>query len=92
MNNTYIFEKNMVVKDSYIDKLSQNANTTFYKFKDGYYKNYFFLNYNCVKFIEEIISPNLLDFTSIETPGTLYTYLEEKYNQKDDKVIKKILY
>jgi len=92
MENTYIFEKDKVVKDSYIDKLSQNANTTFYKFKDGYYKNYFFLNYNCVKFIEEIISPDLLDFTSIKTPGTLYTHLEENYNEKDSKIVRKIIY
>lgn len=92
MENTYIFKKDEVAKDSYIDKLDKNVTATFYKFKDGHYKNYFFLNYNCVKFIEEIVSPNLLDFTSIKTPGTLYTYLEEIYNQKDSKIVKKILY
>lgn len=92
MDNTYIFEKKNIAKDSYIDKLSQNAETTFYKFKDGYYKHYFFLNYNCVKFIEEIISPDLLDFTSIKTPGTLYSYLEESYNEEDSKVVRKIIY
>lgn len=92
MNNTYIFPKSDVIKNSYIDKLSQYAETTFYKFKDGYYKHYFFLNYNCVKFIEEIISPNLLDFTSIKTPGTLYTHLEEAYLEKNSKIVRKIIY
>lgn len=92
MDNTYIFEKNKVAKNSYIDKLSQNANTIFYKFKDGYYKNYFFLNYNCVKFIEEVISLDVLDFTSIKTPGTLYTHLEEQYQEENSKIVRKIIY
>lgn len=92
MNNTYIFEKKDIAKGSYIDKLNKNTNATFYKFKSGYYKNYFFLNYNCVKFIEEVISPELLDFTSIKTPGTLYTYLEELYLEKDSKIVRKIIY
>lgn len=92
MENTYIFTKDKIKKDSYIDKLSQNAETTFYKFNSGYYKNYFFLNYNCVKFIEEVISPELLDFTSIKTPGTLYTYLEEQLSNENSKVISKKIY
>lgn len=92
INNTYIFKKENIVKGSYIDKLNQNANVNFYKFKEGYYKNYFFLNYNCVKFIEEVISPELVDFTSIKTPGTLYTYLEEAYLEKDSKIVRKIIY
>lgn len=92
MNNTYIFKKENIVKGSYIDKLNQNANVNFYKFKNGHYKNYFFLNYNCIKFIEEVISPDLLDFTSIKTPGTLYTYLEENYQKENSKIIRKIIY
>lgn len=92
INKTYIFKKEDIVKGSYIDKLNQNTDVNFYKFKTGYYKNYFFLNYNCVKFIEEMISPELLDFTSIRTPGTLYTYLEEEYQKEDSKVIRKIIY
>ena len=92
MENTYIFEKNKISKNSYIYNLNKNINANFYKFKNGYYKNYFFLNYNCVKFIEEIISPELLDFTSIKTPGTLYTHLEEAYVKQNSKIIRKIIY
>ena len=92
MKNTYIFEKENISKNSYIYKLNENTNANFYKFKSGYYKNYYFLNYNCVKFIEEVISPELLDFTSIKTPGTLYTYLEELYLEKDSKIVRKIIY
>lgn len=92
MNNTYVFEKKKVNKKSYLNRLNENVNATFYKFKDGYYKNYFFLNYNCVKFIEEVISLDVLDFTSIKTPGTLYTHLEEQYQEENSKIVRKIIY
>ena len=92
MNNTYIFEKEKIVKDSYIDKLNKNAEVNFYKFKSGHYKKYFFLNYNCTKFIEEVISPELLDFVSFKTPGTLYSNLEEAYQKENSKVVRKIIY
>ena len=92
MNNTYTFYKEKIVKDSYIYKLNQNANVKFYKFKSGHYKNYFFLNYNCVKFIEEIMSFNLLNFTSIKTPGTLYNYLEDAFLEENSKIVRKIIY
>lgn len=92
MNNTYIFDKKKIKKDSYIDKLNKNANVTFYKFKNGHYQKYSFLNYNCTKFIEEFIDKKLLDFNSISTPGTLYTKLEESYQEKNNNVIRKTIY
>ena len=92
MNNTIVFPKEKIVKNTYIDELNQHIKVTFYKFKNGYYKNYFFLNYNCVKFIESIISPKLVDFTSIKTPGTLYSYLDNLYKSEDRHVVSKKLY
>lgn len=92
LSKTYIFNKNDIVKNSYIDKLQKRVPVTFYKFNKGYFKNYFFLNYNCVKFIENVISKNLVDFTSIKTPGTLYTYLNNQYNNGSDFVVHKGIY
>ena len=90
-NKTYKFSKKNIAKGSYIDKLNKNINVKFYKFKSGHYKYYFFLGYNCVKFIEEIISQNAINFNNIKTPGTLYNQLEKLRLNYSEK-IKKVLY
>lgn len=86
MNNTYEWDKENIVKGSYAEKLNKNVDIRFYKFNEGYYQNYFFLNYNCVKYIEEVISPEILDFSSITTPGILYNYLENERHKKNSSV------
>lgn len=92
INNTYEWDKTNLVDKSYGEYLSKNLNIQFYKFNNGYYKNYFFLNYNCVKFIEEVISPKKIDYTNIMTPGILYSYLEDELNKKNSKIKYKNIY
>ena len=92
MDNTHIWDKKNITNNTYGDQLNKNLDITFYKFNEGYYQNYFFLNYNCVKYIEEVISPQLFDFTTIKTPGILYSYLENERTKKDSKIKYKNIY
>lgn len=92
MKNTYQWDKKNIIKETYVDKLAKSIDVDFYKFNDGYHQNYFFLNYNCVKYIEEVISPNILDFSSIKTPGILYNYLETERHKKNSSVVYRNIY
>ena len=59
--------------NSYINKLNQNNNIKFYKF-NNIQKKYYFLGYNCVFFVKEILNIKT-NIYNIETPSNLYFYL-----------------
>lgn len=92
MKNTYEWDKKNIIEGTYVDKLNHTLDITFFKFNEGYRQNYFFLNYNCVKFIEEVISPDIVDFRTIKTPGILYSYLENERTKKNSKILYKNIY
>lgn len=92
LSNTEEWNKEEIIKGTHSDNLNNNLNITFYKFNKNYHTKYFFLNYNCVKFIQEIIFPNQLDFTSIYTPGMLYSLLDNDRLKENTRILYKDIY
>ena len=87
IKNGYKWNKKEIIPNTYVDSLNKNLDITLYKFHDKHYKNYFFLNYNCVKFIEEILNLEILDWSNITTPGMLYNYLINEQKKENSKVV-----
>lgn len=93
-NGAYYHLKKYKYSD-YTSKLYNSTNAQFYKFKSGRFKKYFSLSSNCTMFLNYILNEsgiNILKFTSIQTPGMYYDYLNSEYKYKKSKVVSKIIY
>ena len=81
--------------DSYANRLQKATSASFYKFKDGKFKNYFVLTTNCVLLADSIIGSSGIDIIGINgiiTPGSYYSYFEEESKKEYSRVYKKTIY
>lgn len=77
-------------------KLWNCTGADFYKFKSGKLKTYFVVTSNCVMMADRIIrracSDNIVNATSVLTPGAYYDYLEHLLAMPDSPVFCRTLY
>ncbi|MCM1298118.1 MAG: DUF308 domain-containing protein [Firmicutes bacterium] len=77
-------------------KLWNCSGADFYKFKSGKLKTYFVVTSNCVMLADRIIrkacSDNIINATSVLTPGSYYDYLEHLLAMPDSPVFCRTLY
>lgn len=81
--------------DSYATRLQKATSASFYKFKEGKFKNYFVLTTNCVLLADYIIGSSGIDIIGINgiiTPGSYYSYFEEESKKEYSRVYKKVIY
>lgn len=75
-------------------KLAQAMETVFYKFKSGTYKYYWMFGFNCVKFTDELIRASGMKtvLTSIITPGTYFTFLNDEFARGNSRIVSRTVY
>lgn len=77
-------------------KLWNCTGADFYKFKSGRLKTYFVVTSNCVMLADRIIrkacSDNIINTTSVLTPGAYYDYLEHLLAMTNSPVFCRTLY
>lgn len=79
----------------YAQRLQENVNTNFYKFKSGKFKTYFVVGSNCVMLADQIVGSagtDILKINGIIAPGTYFDYLNKSYQKGDGLVVSKEIY
>lgn len=82
--------------EHYITNLiDDGVEAKFYKFKKGWFRNYFVLTTNCVLLVETLFSKTgikLFNINGIITPGTYYDVLDNAYRTNDPIIVDKLIF
>lgn len=66
----------------------------FYKFTTGKFKTYFAVRTNCVQMADTLVGGSGIDIISLNgiiTPGTYYSYLDDRFKRQNSFVVKKTI-
>ncbi|MGL5692961.1 MAG: hypothetical protein ACRCXA_02725, partial [Peptostreptococcaceae bacterium] len=86
---------NGIEYDDYTNCLYLETNSKFYKFKSGYFKTYFGLTTNCVKWTDTIIGEMGIDIFTLNgiiTPGIYFNYFNNLFKRNNNLVIRRNIY
>lgn len=81
-------------KDS-ASNIVRDVGGSVYTVKEGFFRRYFGINTNCVRFADWLLSESGIDaisFSGLRTPGSYYNMLDNMFYRKNTRVFRKIYY